>query len=57
MEEKIAYARQFYNDTVLAYMNKYEMFPSNIIASMFHFKEVKYFEAGEEAKNAPKVSF
>ena len=57
VEEKIAYARQFYNDTVLAYMNKYEMFPSNIIASMFHFKEVKYFEAGEEAKNAPKVSF
>lgn len=56
-EDKISYARQFYNDTVLAYMNKYEMFPSNIIASMFHFKEVKYFEAGEEAKNAPKVSF
>ena len=56
-EDKISYARGFYNDTVLAYMNKYEMFPSNIIASMFHFKEVKYFEAGEEAKNAPKVSF
>ena len=56
-EEKISFARQFYNDTVLAYMNKYEMFPSNIIASMFHFKEVKYFEAGEEAKTAPKVSF
>ena len=56
-EDKVSYARQFYNDTVLAYMNKYEMFPSNIIASMFHFKEVKYFEAGEEAKNAPKVSF
>jgi len=57
VEEKIAFARQFYNDTVLSYMNKVEMFPSNIIASMFNFKEMKYFEAGEEAKEAPKVSF
>ncbi len=57
VEEKIAFARQFYNDTVLSYMNKVEMFPSNIIASMFGFKEMKYFEAGEETKEAPKVSF
>lgn len=57
VEEKIAFARQFYNDTVLSYMNKVEMFPSNIIASMFGFKEMKYFEAGEEVKDAPKVSF
>ena len=57
VEEKISYARQFYNDTVLSYMNKVEMFPSNIIAGMFGFKEMKYFEAGEEAKEAPKVSF
>ena len=56
-EEKISFARQFYNDTVLSYMNKIEMFPSNIIASMFNFKKVDYFEAGEEAKTAPKVSF
>ena len=32
-ENKISFARQFYNDTVLSYMNKIEMFPSNIIAS------------------------
>ena len=57
VEEKISFARQFYNDTVLSYMNKVEMFPSNIIASMFGFKEMKYFEAGEEAKTVPKVSF
>lgn len=57
VEEKIAFARQFYNDTVLSYMNKFEMFPSNIVAKMFKFKEVKYFEAEEEAKTAPKVSF
>ena len=56
-EEKIAFARQFYNDTVLTYMNKIQMFPSNIFASMFGFKEEKYFEAGEEVKEAPKVSF
>ena len=56
-EEKISFARQFYNDTVLSYMNKIEMFPSNIIASMFNFKKADYFEAGEETKTAPKVSF
>ena len=57
VEEKIAFARQFYNDSVLSYMNKVEMFPSNIIASSFGFKAMNYFEAGEEAKDAPKVSF
>ena len=57
VEEKIAYARQFYNDGVLSYMNKIQMFPSNIIASMFGFKEMKFFEAGEAAQEAPKVSF
>ena len=57
-EEKIAYSRQFYNDSVLSYMNKLQMFPSNIIASMFGFKEMKYFEVTNEAeKEAPKVSF
>jgi LemA protein len=57
VEEKIAYARQFYNDRVLSYMDKIQMFPSNIIASMFGFKEMKYFEANETEKEAPKVSF
>ena len=56
-EEKIAYARQFYNDSVLSYMNKVEMFPSNVVASMFGFKEMKYFEISEGEKEAPKVSF
>ena len=56
-EEKISVARQFYNDTVLNYMNKREMFPSNIVASMFGFKEMKYFEITEGEKEAPKVSF
>ena len=56
-EEKISYARQFYNDTVLSYMDKVQMFPSNIVASMFGFKEMKYFEIAESEKEAPKVSF
>jgi LemA protein len=38
-------------------MNKVQMFPSNIIAGMFGFKEMKYFEVEEAAKEAPKVSF
>lgn len=56
-EEKIAVSRQFYNDTVLKYMNKVEMFPSNLIAKMFGFKPMKYFEITEGEKEAPKVSF
>lgn len=57
VEEKIAYARQFYNDRVLSYMDKIQMFPSNIVAAIFKFKEVKYFEATADEKDAPKVSF
>lgn len=56
-EDKISYARQFYNDAVMAYKNKLEMFPSNIIASIFKFKPEEFFEATEEEKEAPKVQF
>ena len=56
-EDKISYARQFYNDNVLEYKNKIEMFPSNIIASMFGFKPEPFFEATEEEKEVPKVEF
>ena len=44
-EDKIASARQFYSDSVLLYNNKIQMFPSNLIAGMFGFKEEKFFEA------------
>lgn len=58
VEEKISYARQFYNDIVLSYNNIVEMFPSNIIANMFKFKQEKFFEIeNEKEKEAPKVSF
>lgn len=56
-EDKITFARQFYNDTVLAYKNKLEMFPSNIIAGMFGFKQEAFFEASEADKEVPQVKF
>ena len=56
-EDKIQYARQFYNDAVLKYKNKMEVFPSNIIASMFNFEKEAFFEADEASKEVPKVQF
>ena len=56
-EDKIAYARQFYNDAVYAFKNKIEMFPSNIIAGMFNFKPEAFFEVAEADKETPKVQF
>jgi LemA protein len=57
-EGKIAYARQFYNDTVMKFNTKQQVFPSNIIASMFNFQEKEYFEIEEpEAKEPVKVEF
>ncbi len=57
-EGKIAYARQFYNDTIMKFNTKQQVFPSNIIASMFNFQEKEYFEIEEaEAKEPVKVKF
>ncbi|MBE6493967.1 MAG: LemA family protein [Methanosphaera stadtmanae] len=56
-EDKIAYARQFYNDTVLKYNNLCEQFPSNIIAKLFHFEPSQFFEAQTEEKATPHVQF
>jgi LemA protein len=57
-EGKIAYARQFYNDMVMKFNTKQQVFPSNIIASMFGFQEKEYFEIEEaEAKEPVKVEF
>lgn len=57
-ENKISYSRQFYNDTVTRYNTKLELFPSNIIASMFHFSAESLFEAeSEEARKNVKVDF
>lgn len=56
-ESKIAYARQFYNDTVLKYDNMREKFPSNIVASMFGFSEREYFQVEEGDREPVKVEF
>ena len=56
-EDKISYARQFYNDIVMKYNNKIEMFPSNIVAGMFKFKAQAFFEVNEEERQNVKVQF
>ena len=57
-EDKIAMSRQFYNDSVTRLNTKLETFPSNIIASMFHFKAEDLFVVdNEEAKKNVKVDF
>ena len=56
-EDKISTMRQFYNDTVLTYNNKVQTIPSNIVASISHFKEESFFEIDEKDKETPKVSF
>jgi len=57
-ENKISFARQAYNDQVLFFNNKIQMFPSNVIAGMFSFKEEEFFEIEDKAeKEVPKVSF
>jgi LemA protein len=57
-ENKISFSRQNYNDQVLFYNNKIQMFPSNILAGMFKFTEEEFFEIEDEKEKAvPKVSF
>ena len=58
-ENKIAFARQAYNDTVMEYNIKRESFPDTIFAAMFAFKEAMLLESTESAeeRKAPKVSF
>ena len=56
-EEKIAYARQFYNDVVQKYNTKIEVVPTNIIAGLFHFEQAAYFQVDEADRQAPQVKF
>jgi LemA protein len=55
-ENKISFARQFYNDSVMALNNGVESFPSNIIAGAFGFKQATYFEVPETETAAPVVN-
>jgi LemA protein len=57
-ENKIAFSRQAYNDQVLFYNNKIQMFPSNIIAGMFNFQQTDFFELEDKGdRETPKVDF
>ncbi len=57
-ENKISFSRQFYNDSVTMYNTKLEVFPSNIIAGMFNFKQKELFSAeSDEARKNVKVDF
>ena len=57
-ENKISFARQYYNDAVLRLNNKIQMFPSNIMANMFNFQQEKFFEVEAPAeREAPQVKF
>ena len=56
-ENKIAFTRQFYNDTAMKYNTAIQTFPTVIVAGLFNFKETPYFDAGQEAQTAPKVEF
>lgn len=57
-ENKIGFARQSYNDQVLFYNNKIQMFPSNVVAGMFNFRPEEFFEIEEKGeREVPKVDF
>ena len=56
-EDKIAFARQFYNSNVLEYNTKIRLFPNSIIANAFSFKEEQFFEAKPEEREKVAVKF
>ena len=56
-EDRIAYARQFYNDSVLNYNNKIQTFPRNVIANSFKFEKREFFEVAPEETGPVKVQF
>lgn len=56
-EDKVAFARQFYNTNVLDFNTRIKIFPNVFIAQMFNFKPVEFFEATEEERKAIKVKF
>ena len=57
-ENKISFSRQFYNDTVMKFNTRTEVFPTNIVAGTFNFKQAELFELKDEAaREAPKVEF
>jgi LemA protein len=55
-ENKISFARQFYNDSVMTYNNAIQSIPTNLIASFFNFAQEAYFETEPESRAVPKAS-
>jgi LemA protein len=56
-ENRIAVSRQIYNDTVLTYNNRVQQVPTNVVAGLFGFEAREFFDAGDEAEEAPVVEF
>lgn len=56
-EDKVAYARQFYNDSILSYNNKCKTFPGNVFAGIYGFKPKEYLQISEGEKKVVKVDF
>lgn len=56
-ENKVAAARQYFNDTVMQYNTKLESFPDNFVGNMFNFKERDLFEIADTERKVPKVEF
>ena len=56
-ESRVAYARQFYNDSVLGYHNRLDTFPTVLVAKMGNFPRREFFEAEDAARTAPTVKF
>ncbi|MBM3315394.1 LemA family protein [candidate division WOR-3 bacterium] len=56
-ENKISFARQFYNDVVMVYNNQTQMFPSTVIAGMFNFRPAEFYTVPEAEREAPRVKF
>ena len=56
-EDKVAYARQFYNDSVLSYNTKIQQFPTVLLAGMFHFEKREFFDAAPEDTEPVQVQF
>ncbi|MBB6672917.1 LemA family protein [Cohnella nanjingensis] len=57
IEDKIRFARQFYNDTVEAYNTAIMSFPANLLAGLFNFKQERFFQIDEAEKSGPQVKF
>ena len=56
-EDRVAYARQFYNDSVLSYNTQIQKVPTNLLAGWFHFQKREFFDAAPEDTETPQVQF